>query len=124
MLRQFSSMLEGGAAVVFPDDVPFEPIIEVVTTHKNFVRESALFEIRCEKSRIIVCSLKLDENDPGATWLKGRILDYSKQPCDSAVEFTREQLLALVGATTNVGETNTNLAVNQNDITATKKTKK
>ena len=121
---QFSSMLEGGAAVVFPDDVPFEPIIEVVTTHKNFVRESALFEIRCEKSRIIVCSLKLDENDPAATWLKGRILDYSKKPCDSAVEFTREQLLALTHATTNVGETNTNLAVNQNDITATKKTKK
>ena len=121
---QFSSMLEGGEAVVFPDDVPFEPIIEVVTTHKNFVRESALFEIACENSRIIVCSLKLDERDPGAAWIKSRIADYFAKPGENAARFTREQLAVLIHASADAGESNNNLAVNKNDITATKKTKK
>ena len=114
---QFSSMFEGGEAVVFPDDVPFDPIIEVVTTHKNFVRESALFEIECERSRIIVCSLNLNESDPAASWFMNKILSYCSKKRD-ITKLTREQLIRLMRVEVDKPEANTNLAQNKNDITA------
>ena len=53
---QFASMLDGGEAVCFEsDDVPFNPIIEVVSTHKYVIKKAALFEFSAFNGRCVVC---------------------------------------------------------------------
>ena len=99
--------------------VPFDPIIEVVSTHKNVVRQAALFEYRALGGRLLVCSFKFDEGDPMANWLKAKIIEYAKSDsfCPSHT-LDRAGLLSLASAQTDEGVAVKNLAVNPNDKTA------
>ena len=75
---QFYRMTAGATAVIF-DSLPvkFNPIIEVVSSYKNIVLQSALFEWQVGKGRLIVCTLNLDDRYQEAAYLKALILNYA-----------------------------------------------
>lgn len=117
--KQFESMLNGSAAVVLDGPtVPHRPIIDIATTYKNARREAMLFEYRVGKGKLLVCSLHLTEQDPGAVWLKNHILSYSVsgdfQPEQS---LSMAQLEALCNISSVDAQSNCNQAMNKNDIT-------
>ena len=99
---QFFSMMEKGASVLFEDGrLPFDPIIEVIPCYKNILRQAAVFEMRVDQGRLLVCSLTMKPEDPAAAWLLGRFLDYMAgaafQPRKAV---TAEALAAYMGADT------------------------
>jgi len=120
---QFAGMLEGGGAVCFETDaVPFDPIIEVASTHKFAIRQAALFEFRVAAGRLLVCALKLPENDPGALWLRNALISYARSEAfDPGQQIDLRQLHALASAKPRKIAGNTNLALNLNDKTAVRK---
>lgn len=114
---QFRQLMEGGKAVWFESDrVPFHPIVEVVSSHKNAMRQAALFELRALKGRLLVCGLHLDPADPAAQWLKAQLIAYATsqafQPKDA---IDAEQLQLLLDTVAPPAETVTNYAYNPND---------
>lgn len=122
---QFANMLEGGNAVCFEsDDVPFNPIIEVVSSHKYVIRQAALFEFCALNGRLLVCGFNFDENDAAACWLKSRLVEYATgnefNPKD---KINAKQLLSLINTPIKKTAVNTNFAFNQNDKTAIRKKK-
>ena len=119
---QFAGMLEGGSAVCFEADVPFNPIIEVASSHKYVIRQAALFEFKALNGRILVCSLNLPEDDPGAMWFKSRISEYMRSDDFCPVDTIEcNGLESLVSAEFIKTSGNTNFAFNKNDKTAIRK---
>ena len=120
---QFESMLEGGKAVILEsDEVPFDPIIEVVSTHKNVIRQAALFELRALGGRLLVCGFRLCEDDPAAMWLKGQILRYAQSDAFAPRHTVgRDAFLSLLHNHVERSAENTNFAMNPNDKTAIRK---
>lgn len=119
---QFEGMLEGGKAVILEsDEVPFDPIIEVVSSHKNVIRQAALFEWNALNGRLLVSSFRFCEEDPAARWLKQQILRYARSK-EFAPRHTvgREGLLSLLHRQVERSAENTNFAMNPNDKTATR----
>lgn len=75
---QFYNMLEGGEAVVFNGlDLPFKPILEMVSSFKLLRKQACIFEICVGKGRLLVSSLNLEETDPAAMFLLNQMLDYA-----------------------------------------------
>lgn len=72
---QFQSMLAGGRGVIF-DELPFDPIIEFVSSYKMIVKQSAVFEWQVGAGRLLVCGLALPESDPAAMFLLREMLAY------------------------------------------------
>lgn len=144
---QFRRLLENGNAVCFEDDsVPFDPIIELASTHKYAIREAALFEFRVLNGRLLVCSLcfdnvsrggvsktewgdprihtKFEKDDPAALWLKNRLIAYAQSAEFDPVHYLDEkQLFALTNASFVEAAANTNFALNANDKTAFRRKK-
>ena len=122
---QFRTLLEGAYPVAFVgEEVPFDPIIEVVSTHKNVIRQAALFELSVCSGRLIVCGFNFDESDPCALWLKSEIIKYAKSDAFNPKNKVGErEIRALMSGEIDNGETNTNVAVNPNDKTAVRKKK-
>lgn len=122
---QFAAMLEGGKAVVFEtENVPFEPVIEVVSTHKYVIKQSALFEFKALNGKLLVCSMKFDEADPAAQWFRANLLEYaSGDEFEPENYIDREQLCDLINTNVKKAAENTNLAFNPNDKTAVRKKK-
>ena len=120
---QFGKLLEGGEAVCFESDsVPFDPIIEVVSTHKFVIRQSALFEFNALNGRLLVCSLNFTETDPAAVWLKQQIISYAQsEEFEPKHTLDEEQLMALISGKVTKTAENVNLAFNPNDKTATRR---
>jgi len=123
---QFGEMLEKGDGVCFESElVPFNPIIELVSTHKNVIRQSALFEFEAMGGKLIVCSLNFDCDDPAAKWFRNEIIAYAKSdefvPCDHIDE---EAFDSLVNTVSKKSEANKNFAFNANDKTSTRRKKK
>ena len=120
---QFRRLLEDGKAVCFEsDDVPFDPIIEVVSTHKFIHRQAALFEFRVLGGRLLVCGLHFSENDPAANWLKNRLITYMQSDAFAPEHsLTMEQLMSLSGGKRVECVGNTNFASNPNDKAVIKK---
>ena len=122
---QFEGLMEDGRAVILESDsVPFDPIIEVVSSHKNVIRQAALFEFAALNGRLIVCGFHFRESDVAARWLKNQIINYAlsdkfapKQKID------REGLSSLIHGKVVKGAENTNFAFNPNDKTAQRKKK-
>lgn len=74
---QFYSLLEGGRAINFNDlMVPFDPILEVVSSFKLIYKQAAIFEWRVGNGRLLVCSMNLDLTDPAAGYLLDSMIDY------------------------------------------------
>lgn len=122
---QFWEMLEGARAVCFDtESVPFNPIIEIVSTHKYAIKQSALFEFNVSGAKLLVCSLNLKDTDPSAVWLKNEILEYMQSnqfaPV-STIDFNAMHEFADTKLTKTTA--NTNFAFNPNDKTALRKNK-
>ena len=118
--KQFEGMLNGGRAAILtgaPD--PHAPIMDIATSYKNAQKEALLFEYAVENGRLLVCTLNLEETDPAASWLKACILSYVKSDAFAPpVHITAAQLRKICSARQAAGETDSNRAVNKNDITA------
>ncbi len=122
---QFRSLLEDGKAVRFESsDVPFNPIIEVVSSHKFAIRQAALFEFKALNGRLLVCTLNFDPEDPAANWLKTQLISYA-----TSAEFAPQDQLdlhhlrLLIETNGQTAAENANLAVNPNDKTTRRKKK-
>ncbi len=75
---QFDAMFNDSAAVVFNDlDVPFDPIIEVVSTYKLVRKQSCLFEVAVGAGRLIICTLNMTVPEPGTLYMKSLILTHA-----------------------------------------------
>ena len=116
---QFREMMNGGASVLLDiPSMPYEPIIEIASAYKNARREALVCEYKFGEGKLFVCGLNMRESDPGARWLKARMLSYvySKE-FDPEITLTEQQLLTLTGASSLLSDSNTNEARNLNDIT-------
>ena len=144
---QFRRLLEKGKAVCFEDDsVPYDPIIELATTHKYAIRQAALFEFRVLNGRLLVCSLcfdnktkggvsrdewgdarihtKFETDDPAALWLKNRLIHYAQsKDFDPVHTLDEKQLHRLANVTFTEAAANNNFSLNTNDKTAFRKKK-
>lgn len=119
---QFRRLLEGGRATVFPEGIPFDPIVEIASTPKNPIRQGMLFEFRAGRGRLLVCGFCLDDSDPAAQWLKARLAAYAQSSSFApAQELTKAQLYAMAGSSTPRLSGDTNRAVNLNDKAAVRK---
>lgn len=91
---QFASMLQGGSAVMFNNvDLPFDPILEVVSTYKSVTPKAAMFEYAVGDGHLLVCSLNLRDDDPAAILLLERMVQYLSSKPD------REKLKTISHAT-------------------------
>ena len=117
---QFEGLMEGGRAIILESDtVKFDPIIEVVSPHKNVIRQAALFEYEALGGRLLVCGFKFDEGDIASRYLKKQIIEYAlndkfapKQRID------RDGLYSLIHGEVVRGAENSNFAFNPNDKTS------
>ena len=103
---QFKAMMSNAKSVNFDSDsVPFDPIIEVVSSHKNIIRQAALFEFNALGGKLIHCSLRFEVNDPGAMWLKKVIIDYANsEDFKPKHTITRGQLDAFMHTNSSVSQ--------------------
>jgi hypothetical protein len=86
---QFYSMCDGAQSVVLNEaGLPFTPIIEIVGPYPPLRQESSLFELKIGAGKLLVCTMKLDLNDPASEWMLDNILSYASssrfQPKTSA----------------------------------------
>lgn len=74
---QFEMMLENARAVVFNDlEIPFHPILEIISSYKLIRKQAAVFECRVGNGGLFVCGLNMDENNPAAVRLYNEIVRY------------------------------------------------
>ena len=75
---QFYPLMENSCSAVFDETVPlpFDPIIETVSSYKMLFKQAALFEFSLEKGRVLVCTLNLSGNDPAQITLLSQLLAY------------------------------------------------
>ena len=74
---QFYSMLERGSAVNFNElNVPFDPIIETVSSFKLIIKQANLFEWKVGEGKVLVSTLNLDLSDPATAYLLDRMIEY------------------------------------------------
>ena len=113
---QFRRLMEGGRAVQLEADVPFDPIVDIASSEKFPIRQSALFEYWVGEGRLIVCSFAFRDNDPAAVWLKARLKEYAASDAFNPRQtLTPLQLAAVMDAPLLTGEGNANKARNPND---------
>jgi hypothetical protein len=120
---QFESLMEDARAVILESDiVPFDPIIEVVSSHKNVIRQAALVEYKVLNGRLIVCGFHFRDSDVAARWLKKQIVNYAlSEKFAPKQKIDREGLASLIHGRVVKGAENTNFAFNPNDKTAQRK---
>ena len=120
---QFGDLMEKGNAICFEcEDVPFNPIVEVVSTHKFAIKQAALFEFEALNGKLMVCSFNFKDTDPAAKWLKNRLVSYmNSDKFDPADYIDAKQLDALINSKVIKVAGNNNMAFNPNDKTSTRK---
>ena len=120
---QFESLMEGGRTVILEGEgVPFEPLIEIASSHKNARRQAALFEYKLLNGKLLVCGFNFREDDPAACWLKKQLVDYANsEDFDPAHSISREAFHALLHRYVPTSEGNANFAFNPNDKASMKK---
>ena len=123
---QFRRLLEGGSAVSFNDlSVPFDPIIEVASSHKYAIRQGILFEYNVLGGRLLVCGFRFDDHNPAAKWLKAQLIRYARsEDFDPTHTLSEEQFHSLIHGKLQKAAANSNLAFNPNDKAAKRKNKK
>ncbi len=122
---QFNRLMEEGNAVKFDrDDIPFNPIIEVVSSHKNVIKQAALFEFNAFGGKLLVCGFNFREDDPAAAFLKAKLIEYvQSDEFDPKDTLTKEQFESLTEKSSESLIQNTNVAFNKNDKTAVRRKK-
>ncbi len=123
---QFDGLMTDGQAVVFADrTIPFHPIVENISPHKYVVRQASLFEYRALKGRLLVCGMNFCKDDPGAEWLKGKLISYTTGSQFNPVDYLdADGLDSLLHTTVKKADNNNNLAFNINDKAAVRRNKK
>ncbi len=101
---QFYSMVDEGEAAVFGEtDIPFKPIIEVVSSFKLIRKQASLFEMRIGEGKLLVCTLNISEGDPAAMYLLGEMTAYAKsEDFNPEVEVKPSDIIKLLGADVNI----------------------
>lgn len=75
---QFYTMFNEGHAVLFNElNIPFKPIIEVVSSFKLIRKQSNLFEIAIGGGKLLICTLNLTNRDPAATYMLKTMIEYA-----------------------------------------------
>lgn len=75
---QFFNMFEGGEAVLFNQlNIPFSPVIEVVSSFKLIRKQANLFEVNVGRGKLLVCTLNLNTSDAGANYLLKTMINYA-----------------------------------------------
>ncbi len=95
---QFYYMLEGGSSVVFNDlGLPFDPIIEVVSSYKTIVKQAALFELKVGAGRLLVCSLNITPGDAASEHLLQTMIRYAQSEAfDPTVQADKTHIEAIL----------------------------
>ena len=116
---QFSSLMNGGSAVCFEsDNVIFDPIVEVVSTHKYVIRQSSLFEFSALNGKLIVCTMNFNNDDPASAYLKSEIINYAlSDEFKPKNKLSQSDIGELIHTKVRVFIDDNNLAFNANDIT-------
>ena len=114
---QFESLMDDAKALILDSEtVPYEPIIEVASSHKNAIKQAALFEFNMLKGKFLFCSFNFKDDDPAARWLKKRIIDYvNKDEFDPKHTIDKEGLHSLINYNATHSEAHSNFAFNPND---------
>ena len=113
---QFRRLMEGGRAVQLEAGIPFDPIVDVASSDKYVIRQTAMFEYRIGEGRLLVCSFNFSGEDPAAIWLRRRILDYAASGAfEPEPVLTPDEVRSVVAAPLLTGESNSNVARNPND---------
>ena len=75
---QFYPMMTGSSSLVFSEESmsKYAPVIEPIPSFKLIKRKSFLSEFRVGAGRLMLCTFKLDADDPGAKWMKKILCDY------------------------------------------------
>lgn len=75
---QFFDMFDSGVnPVTFEDeDLPFDPIIELISPFKRARKISVLFEYQVGRGKLLVCSLNLNNREPGTEYFKSMLEQY------------------------------------------------
>ena len=113
---QFRRLMEGGRAVQLEAGIPFDPIVDMASSDKYVIRQTAMFEYRIGEGRLLVCSFNFSGEDPAAIWLRRRILDYAASGAfEPELGLTPDEVRSVVAAPLLTGESNSNVARNPND---------
>lgn len=72
---QFYSLLHEGRAIVF-DELPFDPILEVVSSFKLILKQASLVEFKVGRGQLFICGLNLRPADPAAMFLLQLMVRY------------------------------------------------
>lgn len=74
---QFAPMFHDGGAILFNEpDIPFKPIVEIVSTYKVIRKQAAIFEIKIGSGGMLVCGLNVGAEDASAKALLHRMKEY------------------------------------------------
>ena len=116
---QFAPMIDNGSSVVFASrDIPFDPMVEIVWSHKNAVRQAAVFEYRVMSGRLLVCTLDLSKDEPASHYLRAAIVSYMQgREFSPKNTLDQDQLHSLISTKVKTAGANVNLAFNVNDKT-------
>ena len=113
---QFCRLFENAAAVQLEGGAPFDPVIDIASSVKFPIRQSALFEYRVGDGSLLVCSFAFNDDDPAAAWLRNSLIgDASSGRFAPSVRITAKQLADIIEAPKLCAEENTNFARNAND---------
>ena len=98
--------------------VPFQPIIEIVSSYKWIRKQAALAELLVGKGRLLISTFNLSANGPAEKWWFSNLLHYMESSdFNPAVCITLDELCTLFADGTSAAGINTNVAANANDIT-------
>lgn len=74
---QFQPLFRDGGAIVFNDlDIPFEPILEIVSSYKYIMKQASIFELSVGNGGMLVCTLNVESMDLAAINLYNCMLKY------------------------------------------------
>lgn len=74
-----------------------------MSSHKNVVRQAAMFEYQIGKGVLFVCGLNIDKDNPAAQWLLECILNYMKREDSHARTSITVEMLARLSAGNSTG---------------------
>ena len=114
---QFESLMDDARAIILDSkSIPYEPIIEVASSHKNAIKQAAVFEFSMLNGKFLICSFNFKDTDPAARWLKKGIIEYAcSDKFNPKHTINEKELHSLTDCNTSLSESNSNFAFNPND---------
>lgn len=121
---QFAGMMTGASCIYYSGKttVPFDPIIEVVSSYKWVRKQAALAELKVGAGRLLISTFNLECGNAASKWWRKNLLSYmSGSSFAPRTAVTLEQLKTLYSdGTSAAGSVNSNVARNTNDKTMKK----